>query len=206
MTLSTNLYVLDPVDIPQLFRFCQELLTANDDRVPPQQPEDQVSVDKESWQGNGIRSLRNEIGQGLPAILDISYRPDGPLATEEQSKACTDDCEPEDEYHHHPHACFADIDFDTAYGYRDSQGRGCGDLHAVLVSEVGKWLDERGVRWEWRNEYNGDVHGGEDRYARLIDLVSSGFEASAWFRTSVLPAIAAGLGTTGTEANPGGAA
>ena len=207
MTLSTNLYVLDQVDIPKLFRFCQELLAANDDRVPAQLADRQVSVDTETWRGNGARSLRNELGQGLPAILDITYRPDGPLTTEEQSKECTSYCDPadkeldpdEERYHYHPRACFADIDFDTAYGYRDSKGRRCGDLHAVLVSEVGKWLDERGVRWEWRNEYSGDVHGGEDRYDRLIDLVSSGFEASAWFRTSVLPAVAASLGATDTE-------
>ncbi len=212
MTLSTNLYVLGPVDIPALFRHCQELLTANDDRVPPQQPEQQVSVDKEAWRGNGARSMRNELGQGLPAILDITYRPDGPLTTEEQSKECTEDCDPadkpldedEERYHYPPRACFADSDFDTADGYRDKLGRGCGDLHAVLVSEVGKWLDERGVRWEWRNEYNGEIHGGEARYARLVDLVSSGFEAGAWFRSMVLPAIAAELGAPGTNAKPSG--
>lgn len=216
MTLSTNLYVLDEVGIPQLFRFCQELLAANDDRVPPQLADQQVSVDKETWRGNGARCMRNEIGQGLPAILDVTYRPGGPLTTEEQSKECTEDCDPadkdldpdEERYHYHPRACYADIDFDTAYGYRGSQGRGCGDLHAVLVSEVGKWLDERGVRWEWKNEYNGEVHGGDDRYARLIDLVSSGFEASAWFRATVLPAIAAGLGQDNniTGSNAGGEA
>lgn len=52
-------------------------------------------------------------------------------------------------------------------------------------------LDARNVRWEWRNEFTGDVHGGEDRYERLIDLCSGGFEATAWFRTTVMPVIAA---------------
>ena len=97
----------------------------------------------------------------------------------------------EERYHYHPRACWADIDFDTAYGYRDAAGRGCGDLHALLVAEVGNWLDERGVRWEWRNEFTSEVHGGGDRYIRLVDIARGGFEASAWMRTTVLPAIAA---------------
>ncbi len=191
MTLSTNLYVLDEVDLGRLFRFCQERLTEYDDRTPKQQPEQQETADGESWQGSGVRSLRNVGGQGLPAILDITYRPGAPLWTEEQSKTCTSDCDPGEDYHYHPRACWLDIDFDTAYGYRDARGWGCGDLHAMLVAEVGKWLDERGVRWEWRDEFTGDVHGGDQRYERLIELVSGGFEAGAWFRSTVLSAIVA---------------
>lgn len=194
MTLSTDIYVLGQVAVPGLFRFCQELLTKYDDRQPPQQPDQQKSSDRESWRGDGSRMLSNEIGQGLPAILDIHYRPDAALTTAEQAAACTSDCDADEDYHHHPRACWANIDFDTAYGYHDTAGRGCGDLHALLVAEVGKWLDERGVRWEWRNEFTGEVHGGDERYARLIDLASGGFEASAWFRTSVLPAIMAAGG------------
>jgi hypothetical protein len=59
---------------------------------------------------------------------------------------------------------------------------------ASLVAELGKWLDERGVRWLWKNEYTGEVHSG---YEQLIELCSGGFEAAAWFQTTVLPAIAA---------------
>ncbi len=191
MTLSTNLYVLDEVDLGQLFRFCQERLTEYDDRTPKQQPEQQETADGESWQGGGVRSLRNVLGQGLPAILDITYRPGGPLWTAEDAATCTSDCDPSEDYHYHPRACWFDVDLDTAYGYRDVRGWGCGDLHAMLVAEVGKWLDERGVRWEWRNEFTGEVHGGDQRYERLIERVSGGFEAGAWFRTSVLSAIAA---------------
>jgi hypothetical protein len=196
VTLSTNIYVLDEVDVADLFRFGQELLAKYDDRTPPMSADDQKWRERDSWRGDGSLGISNEIGQGLPAILDVGFRRGAPLTTAQQAATCTDDCDPDskecgpDGYHYHPHACWADIDFDTAYGYRDSRGWGCGDLHAVLVAEVGKWLDERGVRWEWRNEFNGDVHGGDDRYARLIDLVSGGADASAWFRTSVLPAIA----------------
>lgn len=49
----------------------------------------------------------------------------------------------------------------------------------------------RGVRWEWQNEFTGEIHTG---YSRLVDLSSGGFEASSWFRSSVLPVIAAEAG------------
>jgi hypothetical protein len=203
VTLSTNLYVLDPVDARELFHFAQGLLTKYDDRPEPQTPDRQEWSDEKqnsAWSNPGSWCIRNHIGQGLPAILDVTYRPDGPLTTEEASQTCTEDCDPDSVesgpggYHYHPHACWADLDFDTAYSYRDSRGWGCGDLHAVLVGEIGNWLDRRGIRWEWRNEFTGEVHGGDARYKRLIELASGGFEASAWFRTSVLPAIQAGLG------------
>jgi hypothetical protein len=197
MTLSTNLYVLDPVDVPELFRFVQGLLTKYDDRPEGerQTPEQQVSHDDEStWRGPGVRSLRNELGQGLPAILDITYRADGPLTTEEQGATCGEYCEPGgsddgSDYHDHPTVCFADLDLDTAYGYRDSRGWGCGDLHAAMLAEIGQWLDERKIRWSWRNEFTGEVHGDDDRYPQLVELGRGGAEASDWFRGMVLPAI-----------------
>lgn len=195
MTLSTNVYILDEIAVEELFRFAQRLLTTYDDRPVPQSPDQQVWRDEERsgiWNEPGTRVIRNELGQGLPAILDIDYRPGGPLRTAEDAAKHDEDCEPDCDGKYHSRACWADLDLDTAYGYRDSRGWGCGDLHARLVAEIGKWLDERNVRWEWKNEFTGDVHGGDDRYERLIELVSGGFEASAWFRSSVLPAIAAG--------------
>jgi hypothetical protein len=196
MTLSTNVYILDQLDVRELFHFTQGLLAKYDDRPEPQTPEQQRWSDDERsaiWDDPGSRCIRNGIGQGLPAILDITYRPDEPLRNETDAVAHNEDCEPECKGTWHPRACWADLDLDTTYSYRDSRGWGCGDLHAVLVAEIGNWLDQREIRWEWHNEFTGEVHGGEDRYARLIDLVSGGAEANAWFRTSVLPAIAAGV-------------
>ena len=66
---------------------------------------------------------------------------------------------------------------------------GCGDLHARLVAELGIWLDQRGKRWKWENEFTGEIHEG---YEQLIQLASGGFEATAWFRTMVVPAIQSG--------------
>ncbi len=199
MTLSTNIYILDEVDPREVFHFCQAMLTQYDDdrRAPDQQIwSDEAAEEYRSgtWAPSpDRRRIANRIGQNLPGILDIDYRVGGPLR--EAQTVCDEDCDPDDcSGRYHERFCWLDVDFDTAYGYRDAEGRGCGDLHALLVAELGRWLDGRGVRWEWRNEFTGDVHGGADRYERLIDLCSGGFEATAWFRTSVLPAIANGLG------------
>ncbi len=197
MTLSTDIYVLDEVEPTELFRFCQGLLAKYDEQKRPAEAQFWAAKQDSTWRdgksfvepGNPW-SLDNEPFQDLPAWLMMGYRPGAPLRTPEQAAEC-DDCEPGCDKQHYYRACWVNIDFDTAYGYRDSEGRGCGDLHALLVAEVGQWCDQRGVRWEWRNEYSGEVHGGEDKYEKLIDLVSSGFAASAWFRTSAMPAIAA---------------
>lgn len=198
VTLSTNVYVLDQVDAHEVFRFGQTLMTKYDEIGHHRPPSGQIWSDTADkvWRdgewivpSDGTWSVCNQLGQDLPAILDVSYRPGAPLRAEDEGHG--EDCEEDCSGQYHDRACWVDVDFDTAYGYRDSEGRGCGDLHALLVAELGRWLDERGVRWEWRNEFTGEVHGGEDRYERLIELCSGGSEATAWYRTTVLPAIAA---------------
>lgn len=195
MTLSTNVYVLGDAPAKELFRFCQEFLTRYD--------EQRRSPDQQDWkdQGDeqGRRRIANRIGQGLPGILDIEYRAGAPLYTPEEAAECETYCEPDCNREHYYRACWLNIDLDTAYSSKFEGGMGCGDLHALFVSEVGQWLDKRGVQWEWRNEYSGEIHGGEDKYERLVDLVSGGFEANAWFRTSVLPAIAAHIAEGGVS-------
>lgn len=54
-----------------------------------------------------------------------------------------------------------------------------------------QWLDERGIAWSWENEFSGEIHGGEDRYERLTDLMQGGHRAESWFGAWVLPAIEA---------------
>lgn len=197
MTLSTNIYVLDEASPHELFRHCQTLLTKYDEERRPWNQQKCSDLPSRVFRGGefitepgGPWRIGNDLGQGLPAILDIDYQPGGPLRTPEQAAEhdsyCGEDCDGE----YHGRACWMDIDFDTSYGYHDSEGRGCGDLHALLVAQVGEYLDARGVRWEWHNEFTGEVHGGDDRYARLVGLCSGGFEAAAWFRASVLPALA----------------
>ena len=51
-------------------------------------------------------------------------------------------------------------------------------------------FDNRGVRWQWKNEFTGEVH---DRYDGSTYLGSGGAEASEWFRDIVISAIQAGI-------------
>lgn len=141
----------------------------------------------------GAWSRDNAIGQGLPAWVMSAYRPDGPLRTPKQAAEhdewCDDDCDPIKD---HARACWMWVDFDTGYGYRDERGWGCGDLHAALVGELGDWLTAKGVRWEWRNEFTGDVHTGRDG---LAELGPQGAEAGHWYATQALPAIVTHIAT-----------
>jgi len=187
MTLSTDVYVLDEIDAAEVFRRCQELLAEFDDAK--RGPDRQRSGVSESWRGGG-KLMANEPDQGLSAWLMLHYREGGPLTTAEQAAAHEDHCDAECSGQYHDQACWLSVDFDTAYSYHGPNAMGCGDLHAVLVAQLGEWLTRKGIRWTWRNEFTGEVHGNPES---LINLVSGGFAASAWFRTTVVPAIAAGM-------------
>jgi len=182
VTLDTKILILDRMPHRDVFVKCNQLLGATE---ATKSHDEQLG----SWRKDGPPPgapwrIGNEIAQGLPALLDIYYRPDGPLRASDGDCHwfCDPDCDEDDD----TRACWLEVSFDTAYGYRDEQGRGCGDLHASLVAQLGLWLDERGVRWLWRNEFTGEIHSG---YDRLTDLCTDGAQATAWFRTSVLPAI-----------------
>jgi hypothetical protein len=192
MTLDTRIYVVDEIDLRELFTKCQALLTPYDDqhRTPEQQ---QSKLHPES--------LDNEPMQGLPAWLMVYTGGERPYRTAEQAVAheyCNHPDSPHAKYYgpgdpvctetEHDPPCWYEVSYDTAYGYRGPDGIGCGDLHARLVAELGASLDAKGIRWKWRNEFNSNVYEG---YDQLIELASGGFEATAWFQTTVLPAIAA---------------
>lgn len=172
MTLDTRIYVHDEIDCGQVFLKCQELLG-----VPPH---DQIRADDAG-------TLANRCGQGLPAWLILHYGVNGPLRAEIEYCDCDDAYACETRCSKDP--TYLEVMFDTAYSYSDDQGRGCGDLHACYVAELGRWLDERDVSWSWKNEFTGDIHGGDDRYAKLTNLMSGGADASAWFVNVVRPAI-----------------
>ncbi|MEU6674849.1 hypothetical protein [Streptomyces sp. NPDC046925] len=204
MTLDTRVYALDQVDPHEVFRFCRTLLDATsrhafDDTQDATYLNGQRLIEPANpW------TISNNPGQGLPAWLMLHYRPNVPLRTPEQAAEHDPDiCNlpgvswydategPCNGEHSWQRACWLEVSFDTAYGYSDERGFGCGDLHAEYVSRLGRWLDERDVKWEWKNEFTGEIHTG---YSELTELGRGGFEASAWFRTTVLPAIAAERG------------
>jgi hypothetical protein len=205
VTLDSRIYVHDEIQAADVFRTMQANLAKYDDR--PDAPAQTWTVDQDGYPKNGNNNpwtIANDCGQGLPAWLMVHYRPGAALRPD--AEACSQHCDtdPEDPepYHSHGPAHWLVVSIDTSYGYRDAAGRGCGDLHALLIAELGQWLDARGVAWSWENEFTSEIHGGEDRYRRLVDLASSGFEASAWFRTTVLPAIS---GVIASGELPGGA-
>jgi hypothetical protein len=234
MTLSSDIYVLDPIEPMLVFRACQELLSKYDDQHRPVEqmltlhrqdgmyvayseaehgalPDDHIlrpDGSKLVWvvtDPDAPWSLDNKPGQDLPAWLMLAYRPGRALRTAE-------DVAPHDEYCNivgnkyydpdeelcdstcHPRACWLSIDFDTTYGYRDKRGWGCGDLHSALIAELGFWLDARGIRWEWKNEFTGDVYQGANG---LETLGHGGAEASQWFTNMVVPAIALDMALNG---------
>jgi hypothetical protein len=195
VTLSTDVYILDEVDPAEVFRFCQGLLTKYDDgrHMPPQSQQVRDEQDASYTAGTpGVWAVQpdnpwsrdNQLGQGLPAWLMTAYRPDGPLRAEDPGH--DEDCDEDCTGNYHARVCWMKVDFDTAYGYKDKRGWGCGDLHAALLSELGAWLTAQGIRWEWRNEFTGDVHVGPDG---LTELGGAGAEAQDWFANTVLPAV-----------------
>ncbi|MFF7067354.1 hypothetical protein [Streptomyces pseudovenezuelae] len=199
MTLDTRILILDKAAAREVFDFCRDLLGATERHTFTDKQDSVYSSAAREWlvQDANPWTVNNDPGQGLPAWLMIHYRPDAPLRTAEQAAEHDEDCNlPENSIYveewgpcsgeHHHRACWLEVSFDTAYGYRDERGYGCGDLHAEYISRLGQWLDAKGVRWEWKNEFTGEVHTG---YSRLVDLAFGGFEASAWFRSTVLPAI-----------------
>ena len=207
MTLDTTVYVLDETDPHELFAKCRELIGATD-RTRWYDEQDKTYVDGSSFVEPGNPwSIGNHLGQGLPAILEMAYRRGAPLRTPEQSaehdvsicnlpgvawySAQEGDCDG-----HHPYspACWAEVSFETSYTYDDAQGRTCGALHGDLVTGLGRWLDAKGVRWSWQNEYTGEVHTG---YDRLVDLVRTSADTKEWFFTTVLPWIRTGHALVG---------
>lgn len=189
MTLDTNIYLHGQVNIPEFFEFCQRALLAFD--AEARSLEAVIWSDKEGWRADGTRCRSNQLGQGLPAILDIHYREGAPLLSAEQAAEhnewCNDDGDCDGSHHEPPH--WANVSLDTAYGYRDPhRGWGCGDLHAALIRLFGDYLDKHGVEFSWRNEFTGEIHDG---YNNLDELGAQGANAGEWFRSTVLPMIEA---------------
>jgi hypothetical protein len=190
MTLDTTVYILDEVRHKDVFVKCNQLIGATEaTKFSDRQLKTWRKGVGEPEPGNAW-TIGNELSQGLCALLSVYYRPGEPLRATDNGHEwyCDPGCD--DDEHSNP-ACWLEVSFDTAYSYRDEQGRGCGDLHASIVAQLGQWLDERGVRWLWENEFTGEIHSG---YERLVDLCTGGFEASSWFRTSVMPAIQREIG------------
>lgn len=206
MTLDTRVYIIGEVDPMEVFAFCNTLLKA---------PESVKTTTKQTGRWNKGQEIIestdpwitfNHPAQGLPALMDVRYRKDGPLRTLEQHRAHEEFCNvPGNDYynadtdlcdgeHVSRPACWMEVSFDTAYSYRGPRDEGCGELHERLLRELGEWLAAAGLAWKWRNEFTGEVWDG---FGNLKDLVRGSGSARLWFNTEALPAIKAHIEAEG---------
>lgn len=180
MTLSTDLVILDPMSARAVFDFALALVA---DGFPSEPTWDYTRKGEGDHYKATTSHYATTCGQGLPAWLFVHHGDDGPLTLVEDDWEADEPVPPCNEH-------FIRIDWDTGYSYRGASGEGCGDLHARYVATVGRWLDEQGKRWWWRNEFTGEWHEGCDG---LESLGNAGDEAMSWFVNTVRPAIESGL-------------
>lgn len=198
MTLDTRIYVNSKVDVKELFHYGQWLLHAMDDaedrarRVPGRQrwrDKAMTICTVDGWvdDPSGVRMIYNEMGQGLPAALDITYRVGGPVkvSADECDRYCSTPC---DMGSPHKPAHWCEISLDTAYSYSNPSIGGCTELHVELMRGFDDWLSGRDVTFSWKNEYTGDVHPWPEG---LEQFGKNGASASAWYLDTARPAIAA---------------
>lgn len=179
MTLSTKVYIHDKIDPKLVFDYCSLLIGA------PESAQYKQDGD----------SIAMAPGQGFCAWLIVNHSDGKPIKSD--SNGCDEYCEtPCDRVSPHDPAHWVMVDLDTAYGYRGDDGEGCGDLHAKLVAQLGKWLDAKSVEWSWENEFTGEIHPG---YEGLSALGRGGEEASTWFTNTVLPIITAEVLSEGVD-------
>jgi hypothetical protein len=181
MTLNTAIY-LDGAHgrevAREVYDFFNNLLGPRPGGEPTQ-----MSKEAMPWSGPGVLNFGNELGQGLPAILDVEFREDAPVASTEQAAEHTEDCEWDVKQGsscdwNHPVVCGILISLDTAYGYTDSYG-GCSVLHArYIVDFYTNFVLPRGLSLRWKNEYSGEINEGIDGIEEFLD---GGDEAAEWF-------------------------
>lgn len=150
MTLHTRVITTSPgIEIRPAFDKMRELLGATDEHTFKVEPSGH------HWMN---------LGQGLPAWMWIEGDPNNITPAEE----CDEWCEPDCDYVHQP-AHYIEIHFDTAYGYTETNGAGCGDLHAWIKREIGAWISSHGAEWRWYDESGNGWDVERDEYGSLGD-------------------------------------
>ena len=203
MTLDTRIAIGGgAVNVREIFGICAAMVNTPAGTEP--------RTDPFIGKGPGVKHLYNPGGIGADAWLITWYGVDGPIPPH----ACDDDCylDDPDDYPGQPLCMDARsrdegdpresgwasmmLSFDTAYSYRDSEGRGCNDLHRSYIEVLHAYTQRKGLLFKWQNEYTGEWHDGLDG---LDEFAQGGRDADAWFRGSVLPAIAAHLNHGGVS-------
>lgn len=151
MTLCTHIAILDPCSIKDLWAAARFSIGTPED-LPYQD-------DLSTWRGNGIRDRLNPPGIGAPGWLWLHYGADGPFETAESWDAQYAEYGDDDPYPH-PGPVMYDLSLDTGYGAKFPNGSGCADIHAAWVAGMAVFLDVRGIRWRWQNEFTGEWFDG----------------------------------------------
>lgn len=149
MTLNTRIAVTTPIPDPRaVFDFARVLIGADEAHTYRTLPDPSSEW---AWEAEGLPRWQMDPGQGLPALMDVEHN-DGkviPLAEHETHDLAEDSNDNDLAYQ--PTAYLV-ASFDTAYGYTANNGASCGDLHAWIIRETGRFLDSLGVSWTWYDE------------------------------------------------------
>lgn len=198
MTLSTDICIIGDVDPEFLFSTAlvavclaahepERIATAKVDRDGPSK-----------W--SDYDTISTTCGQGLAAWTWVKYRADGaPLRAMDEydtEELGADEDGVADTWFIGP-ACQALINIDTAYSYKGRDNAGCGTLHARVITMVHDEVAKLGCTIKWKNEFTGEWFDGLDG---LDSLEDGGVAATNWFKSDVMPAIAAFISNGSTLA------
>lgn len=103
---------------------------------------DPATVKRTQWDDERSVRLGNTAMQGLDALCWVRYSEDGPLMRDEDEDGP---------------ACCVQLAFDLPYSVAEERA-------PAMFAKITAWLDERGLRWLWRDDYRGDWHGPEEPY------------------------------------------
>lgn len=199
MTLDTTIYVLGPVDAEELFAWGNENLIRPDHepKVIRHVPGDQFYGDVKYID----YKVGNRIGQGFDAIFEISHMNGEAIDPKVDYLAGLDGEEPDEDelaYYSKMPIHYAEIGFDTSYGYSQISENGltigCSALHSAYIAMLAAHLNAQGIDIEWVNEFTGDHYRNTDG---LATLMQSGADAEDWFQNLALPAIKAHVESEG---------
>lgn len=147
MTLSTTVRILRATVPPRdLFHLGRGWLGCTDQHAYDERPMHPVYGMPDAL------VIGNKIGQGLPAIWEVRWKPDQPwrmtehvCVRDENGNSADRDC---DEYDCDPGpACAYEVWFDTGYAYQGDNGAGCADVHAYLIRQIAEAVGEDNILW-----------------------------------------------------------
>lgn len=199
MTLDTHVAIGGgAINVREVFDLCRAMVNTPKGTEP--------RTDWSIGEGPGIRHLSNPGGIGADAWLITYYGVDGPIPPH----VCTDGCYLDDaEYVKEGESRCMDarardegspresgwasmvLSFDSSYGHRGPDGESCSDLHRKYIEVLHAYVTRKGLLIKWQNEFTGEWFDGLDG---LDDFAKGGADAGEWFRSTVLPAIAAETG------------